>query len=236
MPYRFSYGTIEKYRDHDNILPNIFGLRYQVYVNEWGFEAADDHPDGLEHDDFDEYSVHIYARSDAASEVVGTIRMILNSPLGFPIERHFEISELPPGIDRNAIGEISRLAVSKEFRRRAIDRKIFGLERFVSNQIPRFMRNGRDFRRHCEHELVRGLYIALYRDSKSRGLTHWYAVMAKGLYTILKRWGINFVQIGPARDYHGSRSPYLVSIESIERSLEKTDAVLYCEARSGLMH
>jgi len=236
MPHRFTYGTIEKYRDRDQILNDIFGLRYQVYVNEWGFESPVDHPEGLEYDDFDDHSVHIYACGDDGSQVIGTVRMILNSPLGFPIERHFDIQCLPPGIDRDAVAEISRLAVSKEFRRRAIDRKIFGAERFAPNQIPSFMLNGRDFRRHCEHALVRGLYIALYRDSKAREITHWYAVMAKGLYTILKRWGIAFVQIGQERDYHGLRAPYLVNIESIERSLEKFDPVLYCEARSGLMH
>jgi hypothetical protein len=59
--------------------------------------------------------------------------------------------------------------------------------------------------------------------------------MAKGLYVMLRRWGISFVQIGPARDYHGIRAPYLVSIESIERALEKTNPALYYETQSGLI-
>lgn len=236
MPYRFTYGTIEKYRDHENILNDIFCLRYQVYVNEWGFESPHDHPAGLEYDEYDEHSVHVYARSDAQDQVIGTVRMVLNSSLGFPLERHFDITDLPADIDRNAIAEISRLAISKEYRRRAIDRKIFGLERTAPNQIPRFVENGDDFRRHCEHQLVRGLYLNIYRDSKLRGLTHLYAAMAKGLHIILKRWGIYFVQIGPEKDYHGIRAPYLVSLESIARSWEKMDPVLYCEAHSGLMH
>ncbi|MGK2907455.1 MAG: PEP-CTERM/exosortase system-associated acyltransferase [Desulfuromonadales bacterium] len=236
MPYRFSYGNIEKHRDYDNVLSHIFALRYQVYINEWGFESADDHPDGLEHDEFDDHSVHIYARSDETNEVIGSIRMIFDSEFGFPIERHFDIASLPAGINRSSTGEISRLAISKEYRRRAIDLKIFGAEQCSSNQLPRYMAKDLNFRRHCEHELVRGLYIALYRDSKTRGLKNWYAVMAKGLYIILKRWGIAFTQIGPARNYHGIRAPYLVSIESIERSLETFDPVLYCDMRSGLMH
>jgi N-acyl amino acid synthase of PEP-CTERM/exosortase system len=236
MPYRFTYGTIEKHRDCDNILLHIFALRYQVYINEWNFESAGDHPDGLEHDEFDGHSVHIYASSDETNEVIGSIRLILDSEFGFPIERNFDIPELPAEINRSSIGEISRLAVSKEYRRRAIDLKIFGAEQFASNQVPWYMAKDLNIRRHCEHELVRGLYIALYRDSKARGLKYWYAVMAKGLYIILKRWGIVFKQIGPARDYHGFRAPYLVNIESIERSLEKFDPVLYCDMRSGLMH
>lgn len=236
MPYRFSYGTIEKYRDHDNVLNDIYRLRYQVYVNEWGFERPQDHPEGLEFDEFDDHSVHIYARSDAVDQVIGSVRMVLDSPLGFPLERHFDISDLPGGNDRKAIAEISRLAISKDYRRRAIDRKIFGLERAAPNQIPRFTENGRDFRRHCEHLLLRGLYLNIFRDSKLRGITHLYAVMAKGLPLILKRWGIFFVQIGPEKDYHGIRAPYLVSLENIARSWEKMDPVLYCEAHSGLMH
>ena len=108
------------------------------------------------------------------------------------------------------------------------------MEHIAANQMHPFMGNGRDFRRHFEQELVRGLYISLYRDSKFRGLTHWFAVMARGLYLILKRWGISFEQIGPARDYHGIRAPYLISIESIERSLVHYDPALYREAQSGL--
>lgn len=236
LTYDFTYGTIDDCRDHANILRDIYLLRFQVYVNEWGFEAPEDHPDGLEYDDFDDYSVHTYACCDQKKKVIGTVRMILNSPLGFPIERYFEIQDQPTDIDRNTTGEISRLAVSKEYRRRIIDQAIFGADSGAARRIPKFMKNGLDFQRHCEHELVRGLYVTLYRDSKLRGLTHWYAVMAKGLYVILKRWGIIFKQIGPARDYHGLRSPYLVSIESMEHSLSRINPVLYCDARTGLMH
>jgi N-acyl amino acid synthase of PEP-CTERM/exosortase system len=236
LTYEFNYGTIEKYRDPGDILLGIYRLRFQVYVKEWGFEAIKDHPDGLEHDDFDDYSVHTYACCDQRKQVIGTVRMILNSPLGFPIERYFDIPDLPNNVDRNTIGEISRLAISKEYRRRIIDNAIFGDNQTTAKRIPRFIDNGRDFRRHCEHELVRGLYIALYRDSKLRGLTHWYAVMAQGLYIILKRWGIIFKQIGPARDYHGLRAPYLISVESMESSLSRINPVLYCDAQSGLMH
>ena len=43
-------------------------------------------------------------------------------------------------------------------------------------------------------------------------------------------------QIGPARDFHGIRAPYLVSIENIERALEKNNPGLYSEAQSELIH
>ncbi len=223
LPYKFNYGTVDKYLDHAEILSEIYRLRYQVYVNEWGFEEPEDYPEGLEYDNYDDYSSHIYARSSRGTKVrvAGTVRLILNSPLGFPVENFFDITETRPDIDRNCIGEISRLAVSKKFRRRTIDPAIFGAELLAINHVPRYVDAGRDTRRHCEHEIVRGLYIALYRDSKLRGLTHWYAVMARGLYIVLKRWGVVFEQIGPARDYHGVRAPYLINIETMEHTLAK---------------
>jgi N-acyl amino acid synthase of PEP-CTERM/exosortase system len=84
--------------------------------------------------------------------------------------------------------------------------------------------------------LVRGLYLLIYRDSIQRGLTHWYAVMAKGLYAILKRWGIPFTQIGPPREYHGLRTPFFTSIKTVEHSLERVNPQLLHDARVGLFN
>jgi len=96
--------------------------------------------------------------------------------------------------------------------------------------------NIRALRRRCEHQLVRGLYISLYRESKIRELTHLFTIMSKGLHMILKRWGICFEQIGPARDYHGIRAPYLIRIEDIERSLQRNNPALFYEAQEVLTH
>lgn len=223
MDPAFSYGLVNHQPD---LLHDIYALRYQVYVNEWGFEKADEHPGEIEFDEYDEYSVHYFARSNDENRIIGTARVILNSERGFPICRHFAVNTQHEVVENSRIGEISRLAVSKEYRRRAIDQAIFGSGAYDASHIPRYIDVGRDPRRQCEHELVRGLYLAIYLDSKRRGLTHWYAVMARGLYVILKRWGIAFTQVGPAKDYHGLRAPYLVSIESIEHTLAKINPEL----------
>lgn len=236
MPYSFRYGCVENQKNSAEVLKDVYSLRYQVYINEWEFEAPDDHPVGLEYDDFDVHSVHFYARCKAESKIIGTVRTILNSDLGFPIERNFQLSGESLNIDRGSIGEISRLAVSKEFRRRAIDQALFEAGPFVPNQLPRYMDDGRDIRRHCEHELVRGLYLQIYSDSKQRGLTHWYAVMARGLYAILKRWGIVFEKIGEEKNYHGLRAPYLASIENVEQVLERKNPELLADARRVAFH
>lgn len=233
MALKFSYGTAEKKANRDFLLEQIYTLRYQVYVNEWKFETPKDHPFGREKDEFDKQSVHFYASDRQDEKVVATARIILNSELGFPIEKYFDIDLLAGDIDRDMVGEISRLAVSKDYRKRAIDKGIFGTGDYDPSHIPRYMDAGRDNRRHCEHELVRGIYLSIYRDSIERGLTHWYAVMARGLYIILKRWGISFRQIGPEQNYHGLRAPYFVSIANVETSLKKNNPILLADARDA---
>ena len=235
-PDLFTYRVFDGRGGFTSALRAICQLRYQVYVNEWGFEKPEDHPGGVEQDEYDQHSIHFCACSKHSEDVLGAARIILGSERSLPIEQHFNIKQFPPGVRREQAAEISRLAISKKFRCRAIERAISGAEQGTSNPMRPMMENSREFRRRFEHQLVRGLYISLYQESKLRGLTHWFTVMAKGLYVMLKRWGISFVQIGPARDYHGIRAPYLISIESIESSLRRNNPALFYETQHGLLH
>ncbi len=232
----FTYKVVDGRGGFNSSLAAICKLRYQVYVNEWGFERPEDHPGGLEQDEYDRHSIHFSACPKHSDDVIGAARIILGSERPLPIERHFDIKQFPPGVKREQTAEISRLAVSKEFRCRAIERAVFATEQAPANRVQGMLENHREFRRKFEHQLLRGLYVSLYRESKLRGVTHWFTVMAKGLYVILKRWGISFEQIGPARDYHGTRAPYLISIQSIERSLQINNPALYHETQNGLLH
>ena len=232
----FDYRMIDGRGGFTPSLNKICQLRYQVYVNECGFEKPEDHPGGMERDEFDRHSIHFYACPANSEDVIGTARIVLGSERPLPIEQYFDISQFPADVQREQLAEISRLAVSKKFRCRAIDRAILGTDQAASNNITPSITTDHDFRRHCERELIRGLYISLYQESKIRGLTHWLAVMAKGLYVILRRWGIRFVQIGPARNHHGLRAPYMISLGNIEQSLRKYDPALYFETQSSLIY
>ena len=232
----FNFGEIDGRNSLASSLSAIYRLRYQVYVNECGFERAEDHPDSMEQDEYDHHAIHFYARLKHSDDLIGTARIILGSEQTLPVERYFDINPFPVEMKREQIAEISRLAISKKFRCRAIERAIFGMDKLESRRSSPFFGNPRQLRRHYEQELVRGLYVSLYQASKLRGLTHWFMVMTKGLGVILRRWGVDFVQIGPARDYHGIRAPYLISIEALERTLAKADPALYGNAISGLAH
>ncbi len=99
----------------EKLFDDYLRLRYQVYCLERGFEDPKEFPDGMETDIYDGHSVHLAAINDQTGEVVGSARIILHSPLGFPLCDHFPLDHIenPPPV--RSVGEISRLAVSKKF-------------------------------------------------------------------------------------------------------------------------
>ena len=96
----------------DSGLKEIYRLRYKVYVEECGFERPENHPDGIEIDEFDKNSIH-FAAKDNSKNIIGTVRLILNSQIGFPIEEHCKLNINKDELPRNHLAEISRLAISK---------------------------------------------------------------------------------------------------------------------------
>ncbi len=242
-----SHLTIEKVSD-DKQLQKVYRLRYKVYCEEWGFERMEDHLDGLETDIYDKNSVHFLVK-DAEDKVIGTIRLILNSPEGFPVERYCGVAIDNSGIPKERIAEISRLAINKSYRRRAEDRYVYGPDeerraigsfeypdivykrRFSDNYSGNNVhkRPGKIGDRRERHEVLMSLCKAVYIESKDRGLTHWYAIMTKGLHTLLGRYGFHFQPAGEPMDYHGIRTPYIAEIAKMEKAVMKSNPEIYDE-------
>ena len=202
----FHFHKLEK---DDNRLIDTYKLRYQVYCNECGFEKPEDHPGGMERDEFDDVATHFCAFDQETKEIIGTARIILSSKKNFPIYKNFTLDqEAIAAIDGSKVGEISRLAISKDFRRRTIDKALYAAEEITIKDQKVYKQQ----RRQYELALVAGLYRCIYIESLALGLTHWYAVMAKGLYYLLKSRDIIWHPIGPSQDYHGWRRPYVAEI------------------------
>ena len=229
---KFNFLTMMEFKfkkvTGEDELTEVFKLRYKVYCEEWGFEKTGEHIGRVEFDEFDKHSVHFAAEERDTNILIGTVRIILNSEKGFPIEKHSKIDADLSHIDRNKIGEISRLAISKEYRRRVEDRFTFDAVTGYSSGVPKV-----SFERRRRQEIVIGLYKCIYIESKRIGLTHCYAIMGQGLFLLLQRMGIVFNSIGPEIDYHGVRRPYVGHIEEMERTLFKENPTLFKEFTEG---
>ena len=222
--------------DSEELKKEIYRLRYQVYVQEYGFERAEDHPGGLETDEFEPYSIHL-AALDEISEVIGTIRMVLHSEKGFPIEHAVEthfIGERPPP---ERIAEISRLAVARKYRRRKED-GFAGVESYLTKSEGGVLSDTGEIDTQQENRkrpaIVLGLCRLMYQESKRLGLTHWYMITEKKVWYALKRYGFIFHQIGDPIEYHGIRVPYLAIIEEIENYISSTNPDFFKMMMLGL--
>jgi N-acyl amino acid synthase of PEP-CTERM/exosortase system len=199
----------------EETLQKIYHLRYQVYCEECGFIDPHECPDGFEKDKYDAYSLHFVAED--SNGIIGTTRLILESPYGLPIERKcrdnlkFDIKIL----ERSQIAEISRLAISKLYRRRRNDGMYYG-------------RDYADTAAKEKRELIQrirpmtfGLYREIYQECRRRGITHWFALMEKTLWALLNMHNFVFHPIGPEIDYYGLVRPYVCNIKELERMVSQ---------------
>lgn len=233
LPSYFDFCVI----DNTRYLQESYALRYEVYCNEQHFLAPEDYLSKLEIDAFDNRALHIGA-INREGVLVGTVRLVLPSAKGFPLFEHCPLfSEYKTLADSNnriqqAAAEISRLAVSKSYRRRAND-GMYGLAETEDKIAPQ-ERDDKVTQRRNRPELVLGLYRAMYRDSKRQGITHWFAAMEKTLLRLLHRYQFGFEPIGPEIDYYGPVTPYLAEIAKMEEGIRQRHPELFAEFVQGL--
>lgn len=199
--------------DDPKLLHEVYRLRYHVYCVEHQFENPDDFPDQLEHDKFDVRSLHSLLIHRPSGTIAGTVRLIIPDACSaakpnLPIDqlcRDPAWLELPPTM-RNRMGEVSRFAVSKSFRRRIGEA---GSPTAVTDESLEAMDSARrDMKdRRLAPHITLGLIESLMRMSTQAGVTHWCSVMERALLRLLKRIGIHFENLGPEVDYHGKRQP-----------------------------
>lgn len=201
--------------DTDALREAAHRLRYQVYVEEYGFEKAADHPGGLEKDALDPHALPLVAL-DRKGGVVGTARLILRSPLGFPALAFADADKRSRYAPPCAVAEVSRLAMDKEFRGAALDfqremgyyfRHLGGTRK---RNPPFFKGNTEGIPRRLV--VVLGLINLIYGTAVANGIDHLVMASEKSLWLLLRRFGLPWKPIGPETDYHGRRAPYTLAI------------------------
>lgn len=155
---------------NDAELRRLQKLRFDVYCIEKKFLPESDYPDGIEADEFDQHSVHFIATNGEGNsgEILGTMRLILPSELGFPVEAHFGLSK--PIQDPQKTVEFSRLMVAPEARKLSVP-ILMGLSREAYRY---FLAHGIE---HCYAVLEDPLLKLLRRVGltfREVGGTEWY--------------------------------------------------------------
>ncbi len=207
-----------------------YALRYQVYCHERAFLRPIDYPKGLESDRHDEHALHFGAFHPDGT-LGGTVRLVPGALDELPMSSRCTVDEvgLPAGADTAALAEVSRLAVSRRFRRRVTDRDLPDELSDVALASSR-----RTMRRQGNPGLVLGLYKAMYQHSKRIGIDVWFAAMEPSLVRLLQRMYFRFRPVGPEVDYYGAVRPYVARLRDLDAEIYAQCPELLRELADGL--
>lgn len=191
------------------LIETAFALRYQVYCLERHFEDPSQQRDRQERDEHDHHAVHSLVIHRPQGEAIGTARLILPQARGdsLPIQQLLRKNGINPAryFPNDAVAEVSRFAISKEFRRRSDDAMSSAARRERHTNLP-----------------CLGLVQMVLRQSLELGIEYWAAVMEPQLLRMLATMGIRFQPIGPVVSYHGLRQPSYCHIPVLLRNLALT--------------
>ncbi len=109
----FSFYTTNDEKE----LREIYRIRYKVYCEEYHYLDSSNYPDHEEKDEYDQSALHLVVRHKSG-DLAAISRLILGSPIGLPIQQHFQIDINIPAESMSTTAEISRLVVARTYRRR----------------------------------------------------------------------------------------------------------------------
>lgn len=208
------YFDFKRLEPIDGLWESVQALRYAVYCLECKYLDAARYPNERETDEYDPFSVH-FAATNERNEMVATLRLVRDSPLGFPLEEHAgtlsaEYHRLP----RDRTAEISRLILARSYRRRAND-GLYGQE-LGDPEKDAQARAEATYRRSQYPLILFGLFKEMYLQSVNMGLEYWVAAMESSLQRMLSRFGLGLHQVGEPMSYYGEVIPYYASIRQLE--------------------
>lgn len=216
-PSEESQTLVDLYRKWFDIIPartdelvrESRKLRFQVYCLETGFEDQSRFPDGCEHDAYDDHAVCSLLVHKPSGLIAGTVRLILpsNESACLPaVQVSPDLANLPENqFPRATAGEISRFAISKQFRKRREDSLIPAL----------YETAGSDGEQRVIPHITLGLMQAILRMSIENGISHLAILVEPALDRLIRKLGIRFEPVGPLIDHHGKRRVHVREIGAL---------------------
>jgi len=200
-----------------------FRLRYEVYVEEFGFEP----PNSLriETDQYDQHSLHVLA-TDSAGKAVGTARVIKPSPLGLPVQHIPCRLEYPDGVQplpNDLSVEFSRVTVAQKYRR-GNERKAYGVA--TQSNDSEAMKDA--------PELMLGLLTKVVWTALALGNRWFYLVTDVKVVRVCQYYGFGaaLIPLGPEVNYHGRRTAYVAGLQEVVDATNEFNPAVHTYVKS----
>jgi N-acyl amino acid synthase of PEP-CTERM/exosortase system len=194
-----------------------YQLRYDVFVRENNFVDPDKFTLQREMDEFDKHAVHHLMFDRESRKAIGTVRVLLpqaEHPLtSFELQKYTDHPILQ--IENRAMGfaEISRLCMSRDFRRRPRDGSILPSyheqevsDSSLSSKIP-------FFRRLIPYAPL-GLMMAAYKTILEARILDVVTTADPSQFRSLKRLGLSYRVLGPRLQMMGTQQPFIFNLKS----------------------
>lgn len=235
-----STNTGDGFKKYFDIVPALshaereaaFRIRHSVYCEDLGWEPI--RADGMETDAYDAQSLHCLVRSRTSGEFIGCVRLILAAPddpwAPLPFEeacaQTLDRSIIDPAkLPRDAIAEVSRLAIVGQYRRRRGEERTPGSLQegdFGTPERPRFP------------WLLVGLYMGVFAIAQRHGLERLFLLTEPRLARHLNKIGITNQQIGTGVEHRGLRVPSVLDVGCITEHLDSVVKSVFVVVRDEL--
>jgi N-acyl amino acid synthase of PEP-CTERM/exosortase system len=198
----------------DELRQIAYRVRYQVYCLEARFEPALDFPSQMESDEYDAQSLHALLVHRKTGIVLGTTRLIMpvlnGSALPLPVRNvcaDDDFKAVAARVPFHRGAEISRFAISKNFRRHLVEKTIISEEMASVGEAKLY--------RVLSNYISLRLMQAVTAMAMAHDITHTYAIMEPSLLRMLRHLALYFEDIGPVVYHHGWRQPCFCNIDTL---------------------
>lgn len=212
-------------------------LRHEVFLQELHYKMHEDQSHHLETDEYDDSSIHCLIEHKRSGLPAGCMRLVLPSSnpeltsFNLPVEiqgkgKLNQPKLHPEKLPKHQICEVSRLAISRNFRsRKASDSHtstIFEDQYFSSKEAKTFPL------------IAIGLFLCTYSLVGLTGRRHVYAMMESRLPKLLALSGFYFTKISDEIEHHGLRNAYYIDHSKAEKEMHDDLLPLYIHIREKL--
>lgn len=168
------------------MLNRVYNFRYQIMCTELNIVFAND--EELEYDKYDKYSDH-FAILDEKDDICASMRLIHNSPIGYPTEEYLELSEDIKIYNRKKLGELSRIFIHS-------NKRNFKDSKIILNKMMK--------------ELA-------YDKIKEYDIDYVYGSVEAAFLRLINMCKIPYISIGDSKVYNGAnRYPVILYTKALE--------------------
>lgn len=211
----------------------VYFIRHDVYARELGFEPV--RADQRETDRYDRHSLHCIVRTHGEPvRPVGCARVVMADPLDPDAPLPFEVACKdtldrsiidPATLPRHLIGEVSRLAVMGEFRRRKGE-----LNAAVT--LSEHDNGGTPVARFPN--IPFSLYFGAVAMAQRQGIEYLFTLTEPRLARHFSRCGAKIQVIGAPIEHRGLRVPSLMRVSEMYSSLRSITRPIWHEVHAQL--